>query len=348
MNIKEVAKRANVSISTVSRVINNTAKVSVEARERVEKVIKDTSYRPNSLARELQQKRTNTIGIIMSAYDFDSTSIGQSINAITDILKSEGYNIMLGNSRFHEDEEFEFLRVFQEKRVDGILYFASRFSQKHYDVLENYPIPIVMIGQKYKEIDIPYVVHDDYNGAKLATEYVINKGHRKIGYIGCPLSDVAAGLMRYNGYESALYEHGIAKNLNYEIEGDFTLESGYKAASQLFSKAVEKPTAIVAMTDFMAMGTMRYLNEQGINVPEDVSVIGFDDVNVSAFYNPPLTTIRTDKEGAGLKASELLLKILKKESDFNRHITVGYELIERNSVKSISKDKWIEVYANIC
>jgi len=333
MNIKEVAKRANVSIATVSRVINNTAKVSAEARERVEKVLKETNYRPNSLARELQQKRTNTIGVLMSVYDFDLTSIGKSINAITNILKSEGYNIMLGNSRFHIDEEFEFLRLFQEKRVDGILYFASSFSKKHFEVLENYPIPLVMIGQKYEELDIPYVIHDDYNGAKLATEYIINQGHRKIGYIGCPLYDVAAGVMRKQGYESALKKHGISNNSDYEIEGDFTLESGYKAAELLFNRDIKKPTALFVTTDFMAMGAIRYLNEHGIQVPRDVSVIGFDDVNVSAYYNPPLTTIRTDKEGAGIKASNLLLNILKKQSDFKYQITVGCELIERNSVK---------------
>jgi len=335
MNIKEVARRANVSISTVSRVINNTAKVSPDARARVEKVLKETKYRPNSLARELQQKRTNTIGILMSAYDFDSSSIGKSINAITDILKSEGYNIMLGNSRFHEDEEFEFLRVFQEKRVDGILYFASSFSDKHKEILEDYPIPIVMVGQKYDEIDIPYVIYDDYNGAKTATEYIIKQGHQKIGYIGCPLYDTAAGVMRKKGYEDAFREAGINNDIGYEIEGDFTLESGYKAAKELFSRNISKPSALVVATDFMAMGTIRYLTEQGLNVPNDISVIGFDDINVSAYYNPPLTTIRTDKEDAGIQASNLLLSILRKESVTKTHVTVGYELIKRNSVKSI-------------
>lgn len=335
MNIKEVARRAEVSISTVSRVINNTAKVSPEARERVEKVLKETKYRPNSLARELQQKRTNTIGILMSAYDFDSSSIGKSINAITDILKNEGYTIMLGNSRFHEDEEFEFLRVFQEKRVDGILYFASSFSDKHKEVLEDYPIPIVMVGQKYDDIDIPYVIYDDYNGAKTATEYIINEGHKRIGYIGCPSNDQSAGIMRKKGYEEALKKANITRDDSYEIEGDFSLVSGYEAAKTLFSRDIIRPTALVVTTDFMAMGTIKYLNEIGLKVPEDVSVIGYDDINVSGFFNPPLTTIRTHKEAAGTKASNLLLSILKKEKVKNKQIIVGYELIERNSVKSI-------------
>lgn len=332
MNIKEVARRANVSISTVSRVINNTVKVSPEARARVEAVLKETNYRPNSLARELQQKKTNTIGVIMSAYDFDSMSIGKSINVITDLLKSQGYNIMLGNSRFHVEEEFEFLKVFQEKRVDGILYFASRFTPEHKEVLENYPIPIVMIGQRYNEIDIPYVIYDDYNGARLATEYIIKQGHTKIGFIGCPSYDEASGVMRKQGYEKALQDYKLEAIKEYEVEGDFTLESGYNACKEIISNSEIRPTAIFATTDFMAIGAIRYLNEQGIKVPEEISLVGYDDINVAPYFNPPLTTIRTDKEGVGSKASKLLLNILNKEVNLNRQIVVGSELIERSSV----------------
>lgn len=335
MNIKEVAKRANVSISTVSRVINNTAKVSPEARERVEKVLKETNYRPNSLARELQQNKTNTIGVLMSAYDFDTSSIGKSINAITDILKSNGYNIMLGNSRFHIDEEFEFLKVFQEKRVDGILYFASTFTDKHKEVLENYPIPMVIIGQEYNELDIPYVVYNDFEGAKCATNYIIAKGHQHIGYIGGPSTDQAVGQQRRRGYEEALRESGLPMVKEHEVEGDFTLESGYHCAKQLLSQQLHPITAIVSSTDFMAIGAIRYLNEQGIRVPQDISVIGFDNINVAKYYNPPLTTISTDKEEAGTKASNLLLSILKKKTTKNKHIMVGYDLIERESVRNI-------------
>lgn len=335
MNIKEVAKRANVSISTVSRVINNTAKVSVDARERVERVLKETNYRPNSLARELQQNKTNTIGVLMSSYDFDSSSIGKSINVITDILKSNGYNIMLGNSRFHIDEEFEFLKVFQEKRVDGILYFASTFTKEHKEVLENYPIPIVIIGQEYIELDIPYVVYDDFEGAKAATHYILDNGHKHIGYIGGPSIDKAVGTKRREGYEEALHEAGITMIKEHEVEGDFTIESGYQCAKQLLEHQVHPLSAIVSSTDFMAIGAIRYLNEQGIKVPEDISVIGFDNINVAGFYNPPLTTINTDKEEVGRKASNLLLDILKKQTVKEKQIIVGYELIERESVRNI-------------
>ncbi|MBN2221416.1 MAG: LacI family DNA-binding transcriptional regulator, partial [Vallitaleaceae bacterium] len=148
MNIKEVARQAGVSISTVSRVINHTAKVSPDVKERVEAVIRANNYRPNVLARQLQQNRTNTIGVIMSVEELNMNSLSEAVNSIGDELKTLGYSMLFVNSRFHSEEELEFFHLFQEKRVDGILYFAAGFTPRHYEILENYPIPIVMIGQE--------------------------------------------------------------------------------------------------------------------------------------------------------------------------------------------------------
>lgn len=337
MNIKEIAKRANVSISTVSRVINDTAKVSKEARERVEIVLKETNYRPNSLARELQQKKTNTIGVLMSAEELNVSSLSESINAIADVLKEHGYNMMLANSRFHSDEEFDFFNAFQEKRVDGILYFASNFTDKHYEILKNYPIPIVMIGQQYRHLDIPYVIHDDFSAARSATEYLIQKGHVDIGFIGCPAYDEAVGVERRKGFQAALDFNKIKVNEDYIAIGDFSLISGYKAMKIINEANTKLPTAIFAATDYMAIGAMSYLFEIGIKVPEDISFIGFDNVNVAEFYNPPLTTIHSDKKTVGNKAATLLLSILNNEEPDIKKYIASYELIERQSVKDMSK-----------
>jgi len=335
MNIKDIAKASGVSIATVSRVINNTAKVGVETRTRVEQAIKQANYRPNSLARELQQKKTNTIGIIMSVAELSNLAVSESINAIADVLKQNGYNMMIVNSRFHSEEEIEFFHTFQEKRVDGVLYFASSFTEKHYELLKNYPIPVVIVGQDYKELNIPCVFFDDYAAAMTATNYLIDKGHRQIGFIGCPLNDVATGIERKKGFEQALNQRNIPLDINNCYTGDFSLESGYLGMETILKKSLLKPTAVFVTTDFMAMGAIKYLIDVGIQVPQDISIIGFDDVNVAAYYNPALTTIHTDKTAIGTISANTLLTMIQDTELTRRKSTVSYSLVERQSVRCI-------------
>lgn len=337
MNIKDVANCAGVSISTVSRVINNTAKVSEDARKRVEAVLKETGYRPNSLARELQQNKTYTIGVLICVTELSMSSLSQSINAITDVLKANNYNIMLANSRYHADEELSIFNTFKEKRVDGILYFAAGFAKKHYAMLKNYKIPIVMIGQKSNYIDMPYVIHDDFYAAKTATEYLIQMGHQDIGFIGLPDYDEAAGLERKKGYKLAHEMNNIPLNPSRMTEGDFSIESGYEAMKILLKNPDDRPTAVFATTDFMAIGAISCANEMGLKVPDDISVMGFDDVHVAAFYQPPLTTIHTDTHAVGTKAAELLLSLMDKENPnkITKYVA-SYSLMERDSVRPLS------------
>lgn len=333
MNIKDIAKASGVSIATVSRVINNTAKVNEETRLRVEEAIRLANYRPNSLARELQQKKTNTIGVILSVAELSDFAVSEALNSIADVLSSNGYNMMIVNSRFHPDEEVEFFYTFQEKRVDGILYFASMFTDNHYKVLENYPIPVLIIGQEYKKLNIPCVVFDDYHSAKHATEYLISNGHHRIGYIGCPLYDFATGVERKRGFEESMKENGLVVDETILAEGDFTLESGYRSMKKIHESCGTLPSAFFVATDYMAMGAMHYLEEMNIKVPEEISIIGFDDISVSAYYNPPLTTIRTDKKAIGQIAAANLLRLIKSESLDRNKTVVNSVLVERKSVK---------------
>lgn len=335
MNIKDIAKEAGVSISTVSRVINGTAKVNDDTRIRVEAAIERHNYRPNALARNLLQKKTNTIGVLISVQQLNMSSISETINAISDVLNGSGYRIMLANSRFQSDEEINFFHVFQEKRVDGILYFASGFTANHLETLKDYPIPIVTIGQQLPQLNLPHVIHDDYYAAYTATEYLIRQGHRDIAYIACPSYDESAGNVRRSGYENALRAYDIPVQNDYIVQGDFTMESGYKAAEDLINNNQKRPTAIFGSTDYMAIGAIRYLLDQGIQIPEQVSVMGFDDVNIAKFFNPRLTTIHTDKVSVGRVAANTLLKIMNDESLDVKKYVADYNLIERESVRKI-------------
>lgn len=335
MNIKEVARRAGVSIATVSRVINNTAAVSPALRKRVEDIIDETGYRPNALAKELQSNKTNTIGVLISVEVLDLTSLGSTINAITDVLKKKGYNLMLANSRFDQKEELDYFKVFQEKRVDGILYFAVSFTEDHYNMLKKYPIPIVMIGQENDRLNLPCILQDNYNAAMEATEYLIKMGHVDIGYIGLPEYDAAAGQERRKGFKAAMKSHNLEINPDFLDEGDFSIESGYNSMKRILNRSNKRPTAIFAATDFMALGAIHYLSELGLTVPDDISIIGFDDVDVAAFLNPPLTTIHSDNHTVGRQAAELLLQIIENQEIQSRRFVAGYELMVRKSVKDI-------------
>ncbi len=335
LNIKEVARRAGVSIATVSRVINNTAPVSPKLRKKVEDIIEETGYRPNALAKELQSNKTNTIGVLISVEVLDLTSLGSTINAITDVLRKKGYNLMLANSRFDQKEELDYFKVFQEKRVDGILYFAVSFTDDHYIMLKKYPIPIVMIGQENDRLNLPCILQDNYNAAMDATKYLIEMGHVDIGYIGLPEYDAAAGLERRRGFEAAMKASNLTINPDFLDEGDFSIESGYNSMKRIIKRTDRRLTAIFAATDFMALGAIHYLHEIGLTVPDHISIIGFDDVDVAAYINPPLTTIHSDNDTVGRQAAELLLQIIEKQEIPYSKFVAGYKLMLRKSVKDI-------------
>lgn len=343
MNIKDVAKMAGVSISTVSRVINNTAKVNEDTRARVEKVLKETNYRPNVLARELQQRKTNTIGVLMAAGDLNLISISETLNTITDILRDNGYNMMLANSRFNLQEEIDIFRTFQEKRVDGVLFMAHVFHEEHYEILSNYPAPVVLIGQEYKRLGIAASIHDDFHAARDATLYLLEKGHDRIGFIGCPIHDEATGIKRRRGFEFALESFNLKPDESIMTVGDFSIRSGYRAIEDMMRSQAGMPSAVFATTDYMAIGAIKALKDNGFRVPEDVSVMGFDDVNVAAFCDPPLTTIHTDKVQVGRAAATHLLDSISSGKVEKTLYTSTYTLKERESVL----DKNVEANDNI-
>ena len=334
MNIKDIAARAGVSISTVSRVINHTAPVKEEVRQRVEQILEETGYRPSSLAREMQTNRTNLIGVLISVAELDLSSIGPALNAITDELKENGYHLLLANSRFETSEELDFLKVFQEKRVDGVIYFSPGLTATHYSFLEKYPIPIVLVGQESGKKHLPCIVYGNTQAGAEVAEYLYGMGHRHIAMIGGPEHDKALEI-RHIGFQDALNKHGLTPHTDQVYHGNFTMESGYAAMKQLWTTSHHKPTAVFAASDFMAVGAMAYLHEQGVRIPEDISIVGFDDVNISAFTHPPLTTVHTNSYGVGTLAAKVVLEVINhKKLPVSRYV-VDHQLIERKSVMRI-------------
>ncbi len=328
MTIKEIAKLAEVSTSTVSRVLNNSGYVKQEVRERIEEIIEETGYMPSDVAKGLKDRKTNLIGVIIPRLKSRATSL--VVEGITRYLDKKGYTTLLANTGICLEKELEFIKVFKQKRVNGILFVATRVLKEHAELLEKLDVPIVFIGQDAGEYGFPSVVHNDYNAAKDITKYLIAKGHRKIGFIGVEESDIAVGLERKRGYLDAQAESNIAVDQEIIATGDFEVSSVEPSMKKIMQK---KPSAIFAVTDSLAIGAINYLIKNGYRVPEEISVVGMGDSGIAEIYNPSLTTVKYEYLESGEEAAKLLIESFENKVALKK--MMGYKLMERNSVRSV-------------
>ncbi|WP_372715166.1 LacI family DNA-binding transcriptional regulator [Ilyobacter sp.] len=328
MTIKEIARLAEVSTSTVSRVLNDSGYVNQEVRERVEKIIDDTGYLPSDTAKDLKKKNTKLIGVIIPK--LSSRTIGLVADGITKVLDENGYSSILANTGLDFKKEIEFIKIFKQKRVDGIIFVATNIAEEHVKLLKKMKIPTVFIGQDSSSHDFSCIIHNDYGATVEMTNYLVKNGHRKIGFIGVDEIDRAVGYQRRRGYEDALKEHGIDVDRNLISIGNFEISSVDASMRKLMK---EKPTAILAVTDNLAVGAINYLLKNGYRVPEDVSVVGEGDSGIAEIYNPGLTTIKYQYLESGEESARVLMRILK--TDKSEKIVMNYRLVERESASKI-------------
>ena len=328
MTIKEIARLAEVSTSTVSRVLNDSGYVKQEVRERVEKIIDDTGYLPSDTAKDLKKKNTKLIGVIIPK--LSSRTIGLVAEGITKVLDENGYSSILANTGLDFKKEIEFIKIFKQKRVDGIIFVATNIAEEHVKLLKKMKIPTVFIGQDSSSHDFSCIIHNDYGATVEMTNYLVKNGHRKIGFIGVDEIDRAVGYQRRRGYEDALKEYGIDADRNLISIGNFEISSVDASMRKLMK---EKPTAILAVTDNLAVGAINYLLKNGYRVPEDVSVVGEGDSGIAEIYNPGLTTIKYQYLESGEESARVLMRILK--TDKSEKIVMNYRLVERESASKI-------------
>lgn len=334
MNIKEISKLANTSPSSVSRVINSSGYVKEEVKQRILKVLEETGYRPNAFAKALHSKKSHTIGVILPK--INGTSSGESVSGIDHFFSSRGYSLLLGNTDHQVKKELEFLDLFKEKQVDGIIFIATRFTPEHQEKLNKLGIPVVIIGQESPE-NLPCVLFDEYQAAKRMTEHLLATGKQRIAFIGVDKWDISVGVLRHKGYCDALMEHNITPEDSLFARGDFTHQSGFIACRHLLEHNDIKPDAIFAASDKMAIGAMSYLFSTGLRVPEDISIGGVGGGTLAEFYNPKLTTLAYDYKQSGIIASELLYQQITSpaQKEPPAHKTyVPYELIIGKSSES--------------
>lgn len=332
LTMKDIAERAGVSIATVSRVLNDSKPVSDQLREKVLKVVKETGYKPNALARSLIKQRTGIIGVIIP--DMDNETFADLVKGIELILDENDYVLLVTNTMGKVEKELEMFHLFEEKRLDGIIFSGVSLTEEHKDFFTRYKIPTVVVGQEFKELNFPSVTIDNFQASFDMTQHLINLGHRKIAMIRGPMYDLQAGKERVLGYKTALRENDIEIKEEYISQGDFTIEGGYQAMKEIFTSK-EKPTAVFSASDKMAIGALNCCLDRGLEVPEDISIAGFDDMELATAVRPELTTIHQDQVQKGIKTAEILLDIIDKEKEGAYNIQLPYSLIKRDSTRNI-------------
>lgn len=332
VTIKEVAEQAGTSYQTVSRVLNNKADVAPDTRARVLKAIKALGYRPNVAARLLaqEQDRTFVIAHIIPFYDvdfvFENDHLLGMLHGIDREATLRGYSVLLSTARSSDDPASSYYRLLERQMVDGII-FESGVGEEGAELLVERGYKVVISG--YTQSTIPSVHSDDENGAYVLTQHLLALGHRRIGVILGPERALPVQA-RWRGYERAMWDAVLDPQHTPRVEGDYGFESGYQGAAQLMGTE-PKPTALLAFNDAMAIGAMRWLNEQGYRVPADVSVAGFDDIPIAQFQSPPLTTIRLQSIEEGRRAAQTLFDILDGRALSAAQVVIPTELKVRGS-----------------
>lgn len=323
-NIRDVARLAGVSVATVSRALSNPEKVSPESLEKVHKAIAEVGYRPNMLARNFRSARAYAVVVLVP--DIANPFYSLFIRALEDRAHQKGYAVLLGDTRGTPEREMEYIRRVETRLADGIVQLrpSSEKSQN------NIPADVPCVNACGCEYTVgPAIRIDNRGAAKSMVNYLISLGHRRIGVIS-GLKDNPHAIDRLEGYKEALADAGIPFEKELIAEGDFTMWSGLNAAFQ-FCNMKNRPTAIFSMNDEMAIGAMQTLKSQGIRIPEDISVTGFDDIAYAKYSDPSLTTISQPAEEMGKMAMDMLLKVIEGEPLSQRECVLPTEFIIRKS-----------------
>lgn len=334
ITILDVAAEAGVSYGTVSRVINDAPHVKAATRERVLKAMSELGFTVNRQARSLAGGSSQTIAVLVP--DLGTGYIGEIMRGIDSELGLNGYDLMLFTTHRAASKEANYVAGLAKGGVDGLLLVLPRNPSDYIAVLTQMDFPFVLIDHQGSGEPCPAVGATNWQGAYNATEYLIGLGHRRIGFITGSL-DLGAAVDRLEGYKAALRAHHFSLDETLIYEGDFFQPDGYAGAEALLDLA-NPPTAIFSSNDVMAMGVMDAVRNRGLNIPDDISIIGFDDIPQAELIRPALTTIRQPLEQMGRMATQMLLDKLKTPDQLTNRIELPTELVVRSST-SIPKDR---------
>ena len=333
--IKDVAKLAGVSTTTVSHVINKTRFVAEDTTKAVWDAIQALHYSPSAVARSLKVNTTKSIGMIITTSE--APFFAEIVLAVEEYCYRQGYSLFLCNTQNNPEKIQNHLDMLIKKRVDGVLVMCTEYTENSLMLFNGTNIPMVIMDWGRHDEKSDRILDNSFEGGYLATKHLIDNGHKEIGVIAGNLEKTTAR-DRFNGFLEAMKEANLPVRQEWITEGDFEPEDGYECMNNLF-RLEKLPTAIFCFNDVMALGAISAITERGLSVPNDISIIGYDNIHSSRFYAPPLTTIHQSKSRLGTQALNLLLERIQKEEKVSEPQILEFhpELVQRKSVLNLNQ-----------
>ena len=326
VSIKDIALKAKVSHSTVSRALQNSPVINRETAEKIRSIAGELGYRASAVARGLATSKTRTVGLVVTT--IADPFVAGVVAGIEDAANANGYSVVLANSHADPEREMMVVRSFAERRVDGVIVTASRVGALYVPMLSKMRVPIVLVNNQHPGEFTHSVMIDNLEASAHATDHLIHLGHRRIAYLGDRYGH-QSDTERFGGYRQALDEADLPFRPELVVHGDGKPEGGIEAMGRLLALAVP-PTAVFCYNDMTALGALRRIRVSGLRVPDDISLVGFDDLYIAQYTDPPLTTVRQPKRQMGRLAMEVLLRLLQ-GSQSEHTIRVPGELVGRES-----------------
>jgi DNA-binding LacI/PurR family transcriptional regulator len=327
MNINEIAKRSGVSTATVSRTINGSAKVSPETAERIWQLVRSTGYHPSSHAQALASGKSQIIGLIIS--DIVNPFFPELVKSFEEIALRNSFEVIVANTGYDHERMALSVRRMLQRKTEGVAVLTSEMDTSLADQLESQQIPVVFldtgrVGKHTSNIKVDYSI-----GIKEAVEHIIALGHKRVGFIGGPL-EYASAITRRSAFLKCIMKYNLLPSQDFIQVGNFKLDGGMAAMGRLL-QLKNRPTAVLAANDLSAIGALHEALRSGLSVPEDVSIIGFDDIEFCRMTQPPLTTIRLSRHDLAEKAFDALASIIRGKSDAGHQYRVKTHLVVRGS-----------------
>lgn len=334
--IKDVAEKAGVSTATVSRVLNDNYPVSKEAYDKVQKAIKETGYRINTLAKSLKMNKTFMIGLVVP--DISNPYFMDIARGVEEVVSRYGYTLTFCSTDEDAKKEIKLLKALNDKRVDYVILASSQKDSSPLLKLMDQGLKIIMVDTILPCLDVDFVVEDNHRASYQLMDYALSLGHKRVGIVNGIMA-ISTARDRYEGFKEALKDHGLKDNEAYSVYGGYYRDIAYRnVKTMLEENAEEPPTLLYATNNQMTEGAMIAIKEMGLSVPKDISIVSFGDITLAELVEPRLTIIEQDSKAIGIKAGEILMERLEtsKEQKAYKTYVIPSKCLIRDSVKPLT------------